>query len=374
MMPIGSVRGPTGESTLAKAHTAVRDSVDSRFGPRQQAQQLQKQCFHKVVSAVAANTTEFMRFVQYPSQMSQSDIRNPDLARQEVMLTRERCCGAVPMAQDAASAGKPIRKIAASAVKPTEKLTAPWKRPASAVKPTAKHTAPWKRHAAMFAARRRLVLQKYTAPWKSHAAKSAAKTTVTASKPIGPWKSHAEKSAAESAVSTEACYWRAQNDATSSYESHQPCSHKMCLDMHVAWYTVFDSNDVSATPPDSWHMLWGRFLSTLKAIFRKAPGADKPTYIQQTSLTNVLEEVKATITYQDPLLLLDETAYVHRQMKLQECFSKLVQKTSDVSIWHAIRDELLRNGRCSSLCRETHASIIEGHLQRNAGQICNLQI
>ena len=70
------------------------------------------------------------------------------------------------------------------------------------------------------------------------------------------------------------------------------------------------------------------------------------------------------ITYQDPLLLLNETAYVQRHMELQECFSKLVQKTSDVSIWHAIREELLRNGRCSSLYRETHASIIEGHLQR----------
>ena len=201
---------------------------------------------------------------------------HPYLALKEMMLTREcaenyaelnrkrdSASKAVPMAQDAASAGKPLRKIAASAVKPT-----------------AKHTAPRKRHAAMFAARRRLVLQKYTAPWRSHAAKSAAKTTVTASKPIGPRKSHAEKSAAESAVSTEACYWRAQNDATSSYESHQTRLYKMCLDMHVAWYTVFDSNDVSATPPDSWHMLWGRLRSTLKAIFRKAPGADKPTYIQ----------------------------------------------------------------------------------------------
>ena len=252
-----------------------------------------------------------------------------------------------------------------SAEKPTSAAPSnPSSESNSAEKPTAKHTAPWKRHAAMFAARRRLVLQKYTAPWKSHAAKSAAKTTVTASKPIGPWKSHAEKSAAESAVSTEACYWRAQNDATSSYESHQTRLYKMCLDMHVAWYTVFDSNDVSATPPDSWHMLWGRLRSTLKAIFRKAPGADKPTYIQQTSLTNVLEEVKATITYQDPLLLLDETAYVNRKMELLECFSELVQITSDVSIWHAIRDELLRNGKCSSLYRETHASIIEGHLQR----------
>jgi len=232
-----------------------------------------------------------------------------------------------------------------SAEKPTSAAPSnPSSESNSAEKPTAKHTAPWKMHAAMFATRRRLVLQKYTAPWKSHAAKSAAKTTVTASKPIGPWKSHAEKSAAESAVSTEACDWRAQNDATSSYESHQTRLYKMCLDMHVAWYTVFDSNDVSATPPDSWHMLWGRLRSTLKAIFRKAPGADKPTYIQQTSLTNVLEEVKATITYQDPLLLFDQTAYVHRQMELQECFSKLVQKTSNVSIWHAIRDELLRNG------------------------------
>ena len=200
--------------------------------------------------------------------------------------------------------------------KPTRKSTA------SAAKPTSKHTVLWTRHAE----------------------KSTVKTTASASKP--------------SALDE---YRHAKNDAISSYESHQTRLLKMSEEMQVVWFTVFDSRDAPATLRVSWRSCWGRLESILMAIFLDCLQGRSVDLSEESreKLTNVLEALKAKVT------LHHHQSVLQNQLRaLLECFTNLTQKTSDVSTWHTILDELLCNTTSSSVYRTTEAGLIEQHLDR----------
>ena len=58
-------------------------------GPRQDAQQLKKQRFHKVLNDLAAKKAFFMSFLRHPCLMSADGIRKLLLDLREVMLTQD---------------------------------------------------------------------------------------------------------------------------------------------------------------------------------------------------------------------------------------------------------------------------------------------
>ena len=212
-----------------------------------------------------------------------------------------------------------------SVAKPTAKRTA------SAAKPTAKPIPPWRKRTA-----------KLIPPWRKHAAKLTATLTASAAKP-----------------SAHDTIRHAKRDAIYSYECHQTHLHKTMEEMQVVWFAVFDSHDAPATLRISWRSCWGRLESILKAIFLDVLQSRIIALSGESwaRLANVLEALKAKLTYHH-----NQSVLQNQSRQLLECFANLIQKSSDVSVWHTILDELLCNSDSSDKYRTAQADLIEEHL------------
>ena len=75
---------------VGKGKGSIGKSAEPRkLGPRQQAQQLKKQRFNKVLSDLAAKKTFFMSFLRHPCLMSADGIRKLLLDLTDVMRTSD---------------------------------------------------------------------------------------------------------------------------------------------------------------------------------------------------------------------------------------------------------------------------------------------
>ena len=74
-------------------------------------------------------------------------------------------------------------------------------------------------------------------------------------------------------------------------------------------------------------------------------------------LANVLEALKAKLTYHH-----NQSVLQNQSKQLLDCFANLIKKSSDVSVWHTILDELLCNSDSSDKYRTAQADLIEEHL------------
>ena len=87
---VGKRKGSVGMDSKGVNKGSTGKSAEPRkFGPRQQAQQLKKTRFNKVVSDLAAKKAFFMSFVRHPFLMSANGIMNLLVELREVMQTAD---------------------------------------------------------------------------------------------------------------------------------------------------------------------------------------------------------------------------------------------------------------------------------------------
>ncbi len=153
----------------------------------------------------------------------------------------------------------------------------------------------------------------------------------------------------------------AQNDAMSSYKSHQARLHNMMEELQRVWFTVFDSHRTPATLRISFRSSWGRLEGILKAIFCDVLQGTMSDLRSESweRLKKTLEALKAELAYHHRRSVLQ-----NQTKQLQECFTYLTQKASDISTWDTILEELLSDRSSNSKYRNKQVDVIEENLDR----------
>ena len=116
----------------------------------------------------------------------------------------------------------------------------------------------------------------------------------------------------------------AQNDAMSSYKSHQARLHNMMEELQRVWFTVFDSHRTPATLRISFRSSWRRLEGILKAIFCDVLQGTMSDLRSESweRLKKTLEALKAELAYHHRRSVLQ-----NQTTQLQECFTDLTQKS-----------------------------------------------
>ena len=76
-------------------------------------------------------------------------------------------------------------------------------------------------------------------------------------------------------------------------------------------------------------------------------------------LTHVFEALKSKLIYHH-----NESALKSQSDELLECFTDLMQKTSDITTWHTLLDDLLCDPNGNPMYRNAQADLIEQSLDR----------
>ena len=174
-------------------------------------------------------------------------------------------------------------------------------------------------------------------------------------------KSFAKQSASAARPSICMDMWNAKNDAISSYKSHQARLHNMMEELQRVWFTVFDSHRTPATLRVSFRSCWGRLECILKAIFFDVLQGRMSVLRGESweRLKKTLEALKAELAYHHRRSVLQ-----NQTKQLQECFTDLTQKASDISTWDTILEELLSDRSSNSKYRNKQVDVIEENLDR----------